>query len=163
MDFPRFQKFCTVLKKIQANLEFTQSLSEYFATDDMLEPALLVVSETIRRNLNLEQSLRGGSVSAHALLYRHRASPRDHDFARRHSFAAPRTQKFVRVRNEVPSSYANFPPPGLRKTPTPVFPIGTCWRFQTTSMCPMENCRYDHTCCHCHSESHGKRSCPNLR
>ena len=80
MDYARFQHFCTVLKGIQANLEFTSSLSEYFVTDDMLEPAILVVSETSHRNLNLQPALRGGSVTAHTLLYRHRASWRDHDF-----------------------------------------------------------------------------------
>ena len=60
MDHTRFKKFCTLLNRIQANLHFTQSLSEYFATDDMLEPALMVVSDAIRRNLDLELSLRGG-------------------------------------------------------------------------------------------------------
>ena len=77
MDYARFQHFCTVLKGIQANLEFSSSLSEYFATDDMLEPAILVVSETSHRNLNLQPALRGGSHMAHTLLYRHRATSRD--------------------------------------------------------------------------------------
>ena len=75
MDYARFQHFCTVFNGIQANLEFTSSLSEYFATDDMLEAAILVVSETSHRNLNLQPALRGGSVTAHTV-----ASWRDHDF-----------------------------------------------------------------------------------
>ena len=93
MDYTRFQNFCSILNRIQGNLEFTQSLSEYFATDDMVEPALLVVSAAIRRDLNLVKSLRGGSVAANALMYRHRASPQDHDFsARRSPSREPRTQ-----------------------------------------------------------------------
>ena len=43
----------------------------------MLEPAILVVSETSHRNLNLQPALRGGSLTAHTLLYRHRATSRD--------------------------------------------------------------------------------------
>ena len=155
MDYPRFQHFCTVLKRIQANLEFTQSLAEYFATDDMLEPALLVVSSAIRRNLNLEESLRGGSVTAQSLLYRHRASPRDHDFSTRRSVKEPRVQ------NSKPL-FSHFSRTKQLGTPSPGFPIGTCWRFQTTNACPKDDCRYDHTCCHCHSKSHGKRSCPDI-
>ena len=155
MDYPRFQHFCTVLKRIQSNLEFTQSLSEYFATDDMLEPALLVVSRAIRRNLNLEKSLRGGSVAAQALLYRHRASPRDHDFSARRSFQEPRTQNSSSIAT-------NFSRSKKLGTPAPVFPVGTCWRFQATNSCTKDDCQYDHACCHCHSKSHGKRSCPDL-
>ena len=158
MDFARFQNFCTIFKRIQANLGFTQSLSEYFATDDMLEPALLVVSEAIRRNLNLEESLRGGSVAAHALLYRHRASPRDHDFmSGRRSFREQAPQ------NSFHPPPTNFSQPRTRVPTSPPFPIGTCWRFQTTNTCNMNNCRYDHACCHCHSKTHGKESCPDFK
>ena len=93
MDYTRFQKFCSILDRMQGSLEFKQSLSEYFATDDMVEPALLVVSAAIRRDINLVKSLRGGSLAANALIYRHRASPRGHDFsARRYTFREPRTQ-----------------------------------------------------------------------
>ena len=151
MDYARFQHFCTVLKRIQANLEFTRSLSEYFATDDMLEPALLVVSETIRRNLNLQQALRGGSVVAHSLLFRHRASSRDHDFSERRY---PRERRSQNSRTTTSNN---------RSTPsTPMYPVGSCWRFQSKGSCSLNNCNYDHTCCHCHSESHGKESCPDL-
>ena len=93
MDYTRFQKFCTILNRIQGNLEFSQALSEYFATDDMVEPALLVVAAANRLDINLAKSLRGGSVAANALMYRHRASPRDYDFsARTSTLREPRTQ-----------------------------------------------------------------------
>ena len=151
MDYTRFQRFCTVLKRIQANLEFTQSLSEYFATDDMLEPALLVVSETIRRSLNLQQALRGGSVAAHSLLYRHRASSRDHDFSERRYPRERRSQNSSTTTSKYRSSSS-----------TPTYPIGSCWRFQSSGSCSLTNCPFDHACCHCHSESHGKESCPAL-
>ena len=156
MDYTRFQNFCSILNRIQGNLEFTQSLSEYFATDDMVEPALLVVSAAIRRDLNLVKSLRGGSVAANALMYRHRASPRDHDFSARGSPSRePRTQNSRRRFSGSFSRNQN------RSTTTPKYPIGTCWRFQATNICDDNDCQYDHTCCKCHSTSHGKKSCPD--
>ena len=156
MDFTRFRKFCTILNRIQGNLEFTQSLSEYFATDDMVEPALLVVSAAIRRDINLAKSLRGGSVAASALMYRHQASPRDHDFsARRSTFREQRTQNSRhRFSTSISRRQTKF-------TTTPTYPIGTCWRFQATDTCDDNDCQYDHTCCKCHSSSHGKKSCPD--
>ena len=108
MDYARFQHFCTVLKGIQANLEFTSSLSEYFATDDMLEPAILVVSETSHRNLNLQPALRGGPVAAHTLLYRHRASSRDHDFSERRHPRELRSQNSRTTTSKKP--WLPFPP-----------------------------------------------------
>ena len=75
LDPNRFSKFCTIFNRIQANLDFTQSLSDYFATDEMLEPALMVISDAIRRDLNLRTALHGGSVAGSAVMYRHRASP----------------------------------------------------------------------------------------
>ena len=46
----------------------------------MLEPVLLLVAEAIRKGPNLGNFLREGSVAAYAMMYRHRASPKDHDW-----------------------------------------------------------------------------------
>ena len=79
MDAQRCTALCTLLTRINDNLDFSQSLSEYFATDDMLEPALMLIAESLRRAPNLKNNLHGGSFASNAMVYRHRASPRDHD------------------------------------------------------------------------------------
>ena len=80
MNAKRCREFCTIMNRLHGNLDFSQSLNEYFATDDMLEPVLLLVAEAIRKGPNLGTFLRGGSVAANAVMYRHRASPKDHDW-----------------------------------------------------------------------------------
>ena len=49
MNATRCEKFCNVMNRLHGNLNFSQSLNEYFATDDMLEPILLLVAEAIRK------------------------------------------------------------------------------------------------------------------
>ena len=153
LDPSRFNKFCTIFNRIQANLDFTQSLSDYFATDEMLEPALMVISDAIRRNLNLRSALHGGSVAGSAVMYRHRASPYDRDFGARGS--PPRESR-------TPKTSAGF----RTKSGSPraaKYPVGTCWSFQTNNFCNKIGCTYDHSCCHCFSKAHGKDSCPDSR
>ena len=81
LDTYRFDKLCTIINRIKANLVFTQSLSDFFANDGLLEPALMVISDAIRRNLNLRTTFHGGRVVANAVIYSHRASPYDREFA----------------------------------------------------------------------------------
>ena len=68
-----------ILRRIKSNLNFTQSLSQYFAMDDMLEPVTCVISDGIRRGPDLGASLRGGTVASNAQVYRHLAADGDHD------------------------------------------------------------------------------------
>ena len=79
LDATRCNDICILLERIGDNLDFTQSLAEYFATDDMLEPALMLITETLRKDPNLRKNLHGGSFASNAMVYRHRASPLDHD------------------------------------------------------------------------------------
>ena len=74
------QELCSIINRLESNLKFTQSLSEHLANDDMLEPALMVVSDALRHSPDLGKGLWGRSVAANALLYRHRASSQDHEF-----------------------------------------------------------------------------------
>ena len=74
MNLAKSQKLCQVLARLESNLNFTQSLSEHLANDDMLEPALMVVSDALRQSPDLGKGLWGRSVAANALLYQHRAS-----------------------------------------------------------------------------------------
>ena len=163
LNTTRSKEICKIINRLESNLTFTQSLSEHFATDDMLEPALMVISDALRQSPDLGKGLWGRSVAANALLYRHRASFRDHEL----KSAPPQ-----------PTRFAHFPP----RTPTrhqrgwvvkantqnrsyfsPTYPKGTCFRFQDTGKCEDKNCMYDHSCCHCFSKLHGKNSCPDQR
>ena len=67
-DVSKFQKFWEIIKLLESNLYFTEFLPEHFATDDMLEPALLVVSDALRLSPDLGKCLWGRSAVA-ALLY----------------------------------------------------------------------------------------------
>ena len=80
MNEAKTQELCNIISRIESNLTFTQSLSEHLANDDMLEPALMVVSDALRHSPDLGKGLWGRSVAANALLFRHRASSRDREF-----------------------------------------------------------------------------------
>ena len=60
-------------------MEFVQALSEYLANDEMLEPALMFIADTLKKGPNLLQTLLGGTVASNAMIYCHRAPPGDHD------------------------------------------------------------------------------------
>ena len=158
-DPNRCKQFCEILDRISDNLEFTQSLAEYFATDDMLEPALMLITETLRKDPNLRKYLHGGSFASNAMVYRHRASPRDHDLRTPRPAAGPR---------RIPRF-----PPGLRthtsahNTKTKQaqrykqHAYGYCFRFQNTNDCEVPECIYMHKCSKCNSISHGECTCPD--
>jgi len=121
---------------------------DYFATDEMLEPALMVVSDAIR---HLRTAIRGGSVAANAVMYRYRASPYDREFSARRS-----PNRELHTQNAAPNFRPKSGPPPLAK-----YPIGTSWSFQTYNVCYKNDCSYDHSCCHCFSKLNGKESCPD--
>ena len=55
----RCKKLCEIMNWLHGNINFSLSLNEYFATDDMLEPALLLVAEAIRSGPDLGTFLGG--------------------------------------------------------------------------------------------------------
>ena len=68
MNPTRCRKSCNIMNRLHGNIDFSQSLNEYFATDDMLEPALLLAADAIRNGPNLGNFFRGGSVAASAMM-----------------------------------------------------------------------------------------------
>ena len=119
----------------------------------MLDPALSIVSEAIRNGPNLDTTLRGGSVASAALIYRHRAPRRDHDFSSYFTPASPTRQTFKSkkdVKREPNYDYSQYD-----------FTKGFCFRFQLTNKCDKTDCPYYHKCCACDSSSHGKNFCSN--
>ena len=143
LNFSSSQEFCTILDRLESNLNFTQSLSEYFATDDMLEPAAMVISDALRQSPDLGKGLWGRSVAANALLYRHRASSNDHEFNSGRQSIRPN-----HFPPRVPTSYRKR---GFEKARSPYrlyvssgYPKGFCFHFQTKGFCFRKGCLYDH-------------------
>ena len=150
MNEKRCTKFCKIMNRLHGNLHFSQSLNEYFATDDMLEPPLLLVAEAIRNGPNLGTFLRGGSVAAASMMYRHRASPSDHDWG-----SSPKTsvkKETFSPRNSSPSSFR-------KQHQIYKYKVGYCFQFQNTGSCETTECQYMHKCSKCKESTHGEDTC----
>ena len=150
MNPNRCKKLCRIMNRLHGNIDFSLSLNEYFATDDMLEPALLLIADAIRNGPNLGNFLRGGSVAASAMMYRHRASPKDHDnkFTPKNNFTK---NTFVSRRSSTPTNMNQRTVYKYRK--------GYCFQFQQTGSCETTDCRYFHKCSKCNESTHGQDSC----
>lgn len=160
MNLTKSQEFCKIFNRLESNLKFTQSLSDYFANDDMLEPASLVISDALRQSPDLGKGLWGRSVAANALLYRQRASTNDREFNsgrqnHRNDRNPPRNPTRYRrgdfERTRTPYQHAF----------SPKYPKGSCFRFQAKGYCNDKECTFDHACCKCFSKEHGKDTCPD--
>ena len=139
------------MNRLHGNLNFSQSLNEYFATDDMLEPAILLVTEAIRKGPNLVTFLRGGSVAATAMMYRHRASPSDHDWGS-YSKAGVKKETFSSRTSSSTSDYR------IQKQKYK-YKVGYCFQFQNTGSCETTECQYMHKCSSCNESTHGQDTC----
>ena len=75
------QKIISSIDKIVALANVSQSMGNYFARDDSLDPALNVVCQGLRGNINFEHVLRsgGGTFQSLASAYWHLKSEFDHD------------------------------------------------------------------------------------
>ena len=153
VDAKRCSTICAVLDRFSDNLDFSQSLAEYFATDDMLEPALMLITETLRRDPNLRKNLHGGSFASNAMVYRHRASPLDHDI----NFSCPRSRSSPGTTATTKQKITNIrDKKGFGK-----YKYGYCFRFQHTDNCDRPDCEFMHKCNTCDGTSHGETSCPD--
>ena len=148
MNSSRCDKFCSIMNRIHGNLKFSQSLNEYFATDDMLEPALLLIAEAIRNGPDLGTFLRGGSVAAAAMMYRHRASSSDHDW---------RSSKKAGFQKTTFGSSGSTT--GFQKQKAIPYKFGYCFEFQHTGSCETTDCHYKHKCSKCEESTHGADTC----
>ena len=62
IDQEKAQKILLTLDKIVALAHVSQSMGNYFARDDSLEPALSIVCQGLRGNTNFEHVLRSGEL-----------------------------------------------------------------------------------------------------
>ena len=143
-------------QRIISNLHFSQSMSEFLASEGSIETAKLVVSEALKRGPDLGRFLRGGSFASCAQVYRHLSSKFDYDAAiflnQKSSPPLSRTRNTMYYR----SSTQNRP---AQKFP---YPTGYCYQFQKYGSCSFPSCKFDHLCSHCKATTHGANNCPRL-
>ena len=131
------KKAADILKlvgKIASLAHFSQSMAEYFARDDALEPALAAVCEVLRTSQDV-----GGVLEKRATSFMGLAQPFD-----KHRSAADRDACFK----------TDFSKRSGRTTSSE----GLCWRFQK-QFCNAEKCSFIHKCSKCGSTNHGESKC----
>ena len=119
------------IKKISSLAHFGQSMTDYFARDDALEPALAVICEVLRDSDDIGGLLdkKAASFLSLAQPYEKERSAEDHDMTSR--------KKVFKTANQKPA----------------------CFSFQK-GVCYFKNCHYKHECTKCGSGSHGANKCP---
>ena len=126
-----------ILSKISSMAHFSQSMADFFAHDDSLEPALAVVCEALRNYDDVGATLgkRGTFLGLAQSFQKHR-SRQDHDAVKDHTY--PRLKQ-TRSRNQPKRRF--------------------CFRYQKYDYCPLRHCDYIHECELCGSRKHGKGNC----
>ena len=122
--------------RISSLAHFSQSMADYFARDDALEPALAVVCEILRCTQDV-----GGILEKRAATFLSLAQPYD-----KHRSAADRDSKSEK-------KYKKYSAPGH-----PTGRLGHCFAFQSDE-CKNSRCSFRHVCRRCGSGSHGEDRC----
>ena len=140
IDDKKAQKILATLDKIVSLANLSQSMGNYFARDDSLDPALCVVCEGLRASTDFEDmlKLRGGTFQSLASAYHHLKATTDRDAAGRSN---PRGGG------------------GYRATNSRAQMGGFCFHFQRNSRCTKRDCTYVHRCSKCNRTDHGAREC----
>ena len=128
-------KIKRLLSKISSLAHFSQSMTDYFASDDALEPALAVICEVLRGSDDIGGVLKneGTSFLRLAQPYEKNRSPGDHD---------------VTEKKPKKSSVLERGKSGRL----------ICWDFQKGS-CKSKSCKFSHECKNCSSKNHGAYAC----
>ena len=134
------------IQEIADALHFSLSMTDFFAHDDALEPALAVVCEVLRTDPDIGSQLRLSKASFLSLAqcYQKQRSPKDKDFEITQK-QAPRPRR---------------PTKRQRTNQNPPYKFGLCFDFQGENSCDRQPCRYTHECAKCRSSRHGEFSCP---
>ena len=124
-------KIRTAIKKISSLAHFSQSMTDYLARDDALEPALAVMCEVLRDTEDIGGLMEKKAVSFLSLAqpYEKERSAEDHDVTS--------VKKVSKTGNK------NLP----------------CFNFQKGT-CYFKDCYYKHVCQYCGSAGHGEFKCP---
>ena len=127
-----------LLAKISSVAHFSQSMTDFFASDDALEPALAVVCEVLRDTEDIGGVLKknGTSFLRLAQPYEKNRSPNDHDVVDK-----KRPQKSRASGRRGSSSRFH------------------CWDFQKGDCKFGKKCSFSHKCRNCGSPNHGSYEC----
>ena len=146
IDSERAHKILSSLDKIVSLAHVSQSMGNYFARDDSLDPALSIVCEGLRGDTDFEYILRsrGGTFQSLASAYNHLKSAAYHD-------ATGRTD---------PSRSGEDRAANMSKTRRRTSSRrGICWFFQKQRGCAKRVCNFDHRCRRCDKKDHGEYEC----
>ena len=155
IKFVNEERACKILKifeKIVSLAHFSQSMSDYFAHDDALEPALAVVCQVLRQNENIGAILndRHTTFLGLAQSFQMLKSRMDRDCV------GESGQKTIRSTYRRHSSDRQAARTRKRSNP---YEEGFCYSFQKYCSCSNRNCRFSHRCAICRSTRHGKAVC----
>ena len=122
------------IKKISSLAHFSQSMTDYFARDDALEPALTVICEVLRNTDDI-----GGLMEKKAASFLSLAQPYEKERSKE-------DRDLTLQKDESKTRYKTQP----------------CFNFQR-GPCYFKNCLYKHVCRECGSKSHGANKCTEKR
>ena len=127
-------------KKISSLAHFSQSMADFYAHDDALEPALAVICEVLRKKEDLGEVLtkRGATFLSLAQPYDKHRSASDHDVGETKNLDGTLKSKHTKG--------ARF----------------SCFAFQK-GVCKYRECKFGHECSLCGSRRHGAYACPKKR
>ena len=148
-----------LIKRISSAAHFSQSMTDYFAHDDAVEPALAVLCEVLRTGPDVGAVLEKGHTNFLGLAqkYQKLRSAGDHDFARNVAAKATgvRAMATARDRQKYPLRTRLQPPLKIAR-----YPFGFCFDFQEAGGCSRRKCSFKHMCAVCEAPDHGKCGCP---
>lgn len=126
-----------LLKKIGSLAHFSQSMANFYALDDSLEPALAVVCKALRNGEDVGAILgERGTFLGLAQVFQKYRSKQDHDLGSEQN-----------INN---NQYG-----GTKYEPS----RGFCYHFQKNDSCYRRRCPFKHECARCGSRNHGERYC----
>ena len=142
VEFMNQQKAADIrklLNKISSLAHFSQSMTDYFAHDDALEPALAVICEILRNNFDDDKFLgKNTTFLSLAQPYDKLRSKADHDvLVKEEPSNTTRSKRFSRSRQY-------------------------CFAFQDGT-CKFKYCNFRHACDKCGSTWHGGSNCSRKR
>ena len=128
----------TLLAKVSALAHFSQSMADFYAFDDALEPALAVICEVLRGNEDVGAVLKKRATTFLNLAqpYHKHRSEADHDVV-----GKIRSKKSVGLQQTKKRSALH------------------CFKFNR-GVCSYKNCPFEHVCDECGSGKHGSYKCP---
>ena len=146
-------KILKIFDKVKSFAHFSQSMSDYFAHHDALEPALAVVCQMLRQNQNIGAILKDRHTTFLGLAqsFQMLKSNMDRDCV------GDQRQKATRSTYRRQSSDRETPRTRKRSNP---YEQGFCYHFQKYSSCSKRYCVFPHKCAICRSSRHGKAVCP---